>query len=467
MTESIISSHRLFEIADHVKVSAPANLKLMTPFILLEQGDWFEDEIRWMRRIIEPGMKVLDIGANYGTYSLSAAAEVGTTGKVWSIEPTPSVLEHLERSKAANSFEQMEILPFALGAENGEVSFYVSDNPELNALTQESEAHVEIKVPCRTLDSLVSELGIHFLDFVKLDAEGQEENIVSGGKNVFEKQSPIVLFEIMHGASMSLNCWRALKKLDYEGYTLCPGTNVLVPVDPDTFDGRLTLNMIACKPDRAAQLEKAGHLCSDTKLAIGDLRQIDENFFQSYLKESSYGQALAECGLLDEPMIQSGADNYRLGLNILALAEENGLSSIDKTKYLLLAFEYVRSACAKHSSVARLLTLIRLSLATHRRDIATRLLVDLAKAIQANENLAIDEPFIVPAVDYDEVEVNGNLGEFIQSSILYQRILAVGYSSFYDFKRSFEYLQLHQAQGIRRPKTDLRLAAINQLRLSL
>jgi hypothetical protein len=45
--------------------------------VLLEQEDWFEKEIAFVRRLLRSGMRAVDIGANYGTYTLAMARAVG------------------------------------------------------------------------------------------------------------------------------------------------------------------------------------------------------------------------------------------------------------------------------------------------------------------------------------------------------------------------------------------------------
>jgi hypothetical protein len=87
-------------IKGNVSVCVPNNISLMTPYILLEQEDWFEDEISFVRRVLDPGDRVIDIGANYGIYTLSAAAVVGAQGKVWHSSHAPKRLDSCGRAWA-------------------------------------------------------------------------------------------------------------------------------------------------------------------------------------------------------------------------------------------------------------------------------------------------------------------------------------------------------------------------------
>ena len=64
---------RTLEIAGGVRVVVPDSLNLLTPYVLIEQQDWFEDEIGFVRRLLRPGQQAIDIGANYGVYTLTMA----------------------------------------------------------------------------------------------------------------------------------------------------------------------------------------------------------------------------------------------------------------------------------------------------------------------------------------------------------------------------------------------------------
>jgi len=62
----------------------PAKLSAITSYVLLEQEEWFEKEIHFLRRFLKPGMTAIDIGANLGVYSLPMASLVGPDGRVFS-----------------------------------------------------------------------------------------------------------------------------------------------------------------------------------------------------------------------------------------------------------------------------------------------------------------------------------------------------------------------------------------------
>ncbi|WP_085553533.1 FkbM family methyltransferase [Azospirillum agricola] len=79
----------------------------MTPYILLELEDWFEDEITFVRTCVEPGTQAFDIGSNHGVYALAIAARLGQSGHVWAFEPTRKPLAMLRASVAENGFDHL------------------------------------------------------------------------------------------------------------------------------------------------------------------------------------------------------------------------------------------------------------------------------------------------------------------------------------------------------------------------
>ena len=121
-------------VAGDVRVVVPADIRRMTPFILLEQEDWFEDEIGFVRRLLQPGEAAIDVGANYGLYTLAMARAVGPSGRVLAVEPASRTMAWLRRSLERNGFAQVVTAQAALSDRAGEAMLPLRDNPEINSL---------------------------------------------------------------------------------------------------------------------------------------------------------------------------------------------------------------------------------------------------------------------------------------------------------------------------------------------
>jgi FkbM family methyltransferase len=245
--------------AGGVTVAVPGRIDLLTPYVLLEQEDWFEDEIGFLRKTLRAGMRVVDIGANYGLYTLSLAKVVGPSGRVWAVEPASGTADYLRQSVELNGFGQVTVIQKALSDREGTARLSIEANSELNSLSAGTSGATE-EVPLTTLDALAAGQAWGAIDFLKLDAEGEEERIVAGGVVFLGTASPLVMFEIRHGERLNLQLVERLAAAGYGTYRLVPGLDLLVPWDPAAALDPFQLNLFACKPDRAALLESAGAL---------------------------------------------------------------------------------------------------------------------------------------------------------------------------------------------------------------
>ena len=72
----------------------------------------------------QPGDIFWDIGANIGIYSLLLSSAVGKQGKVYAFEPEPQTYDWLCENKTLNQAVNLETMPIALGASEGEVTLY-------------------------------------------------------------------------------------------------------------------------------------------------------------------------------------------------------------------------------------------------------------------------------------------------------------------------------------------------------
>lgn len=248
-------------IAGGAVIYTPADIRLMTPYILLEQEDWFEEETAFLRGLLRPGETVIDIGANYGVYAASLAGAVGTTGRVLAIEPAGATAQHL--SSTLTAYAQAQCLQSALGKENGEANLVIADNSETNHLIADVQAGQAVEsVSLRRLDDVANEFDLSEPDFIKLDAEGAEIDILLGANDLLRNADPLIMFERKHGASVNTALIEALEEAGFAIFQLLPGPAVLAPYEPGRTDA-FGLNLFAAKPGRIETLSESGHLISE------------------------------------------------------------------------------------------------------------------------------------------------------------------------------------------------------------
>lgn len=161
----------------------------------------FRPEIsKLLNRILRPGHTAIDIGANIGMHSVIMANRVGPTGRVVSFEPDPHPFRRLNANLRLNGFTQVETHRKALSAKPGKATFFLHDDAIGNyanaSLHAENIGHQtpSVEIDVLTLDSFVADAGMQRLDVIKLLAQGEEWNILQGGRATIAKFRPFIFF---------------------------------------------------------------------------------------------------------------------------------------------------------------------------------------------------------------------------------------------------------------------------------
>jgi FkbM family methyltransferase len=136
-------------------------------------------ELSIMKRFVGPGDAFLDIGANFGLYSMIASEIVGSKGQIFAFEANPHTYQYLRYSAIAN---RLIWLPnyrwenLAIADMDGELEF--AFNPEhlggghIRNASDTAESHTIVKVKSTTIDQFLADNLV--VDFVKIDVEGHE-----------------------------------------------------------------------------------------------------------------------------------------------------------------------------------------------------------------------------------------------------------------------------------------------------
>jgi FkbM family methyltransferase len=148
------------------------------------------------------GDVVFDIGAHMGIFSFFLAQQVGPTGKVFSFEPAPLTYKMLQHTIAYNHLGNIiESNQMAMADKEGELTFYIYSNSKIssgNSLSPLNPAgsHRGITVKTVTLDDFFDSKALNRLNFIKIDAEGAELDILKGGKKTIQKYKPCITLEV-------------------------------------------------------------------------------------------------------------------------------------------------------------------------------------------------------------------------------------------------------------------------------
>lgn len=180
----------------------------ITPWILMG-GHWEPNVDRILCAYAQPGMHVLDIGANMGYYAVKLGAKIGSSGALIAFEPNPEVYDVcLENLKLNQLTGYAKVLPIALGDEKGKATLTRSRSNMASAnLIGDQAADVSFIVDVDTLDDCLGNAAP--VDLIKLDAEGYESFILKGAVQTLAR-SPSCAIMI----ELGLDRWERYSTLD-------------------------------------------------------------------------------------------------------------------------------------------------------------------------------------------------------------------------------------------------------------
>lgn len=198
-------------------------------FHLLVDGIYEPDTMNWIVRHLNPGDVFVDVGANVGLFTVGAARKVGSTGKVVSIEPSPTVYPYLERNIALNSLSNVLSVPMGLSDRNQDnVAFFQApaDHFGMGSLAPQF-GQTPSSISVRTLDSLLAENCCEDVAVLKVDVEGHEASVFRGAQRLLGSANPpLVVFEFCDWAesrfpnSYAGEAQEILMDLGYQLWTL-------------------------------------------------------------------------------------------------------------------------------------------------------------------------------------------------------------------------------------------------------
>jgi FkbM family methyltransferase len=390
------------------RIVVPRGIDSISTYTFLEQEDWFEDEGELVRRLARPGFRMLDIGSNVGFYSLAAAAASGRDASIIAFEPTPEIAAMLRASIDLNGFAGISVREVALGASEGTLVLARGADTALNRIVSEGEG---ARVPVMSLDTVAEREGLAGVDFVKIDVEGAESAVIAGGRRFLERESPLVMFEIVEGGELRLDAARMLEQLGYRLFELAVDPPLLLPFSGNVPMGRL--NLFAAKPDRVARLAAAGLLASSPE-PPGPVQR-DE-----IVRVFSRPAALADAKPIFRRAIEGAAadDPFLHALSAYAQSLRPDASPDRRAGCLRACFEASEAAIRWRVTAPRLILAARiarlLGMTTHAGDLASQ----LAAGAMRGARLTIDEPFPPLLPDYETWKAPGGIGQWLAAMVI-------------------------------------------------
>jgi FkbM family methyltransferase len=191
----------------------------LVPHIVAD-GFWEYWNTQFMVATVKPGMTVMDVGANFGYFSLLMSDLVGPDGRVICVEPNPEIVACLRRSLCVNGFEaRASISEVALGKNpSGSATFCIPLTAFMNGCVVSGAQSTQsggrmLTVAATNIDTLTKDL--KRLDFLKIDAEGAEADILEGMAGTIERFHPALFMEVNAGRKYDIRALHATLAKNY------------------------------------------------------------------------------------------------------------------------------------------------------------------------------------------------------------------------------------------------------------
>jgi FkbM family methyltransferase len=225
-------------------------------------GSFEPNEFAFLARFLQPGMRVVDAGANEGFYSVFIARQVGPDGQVLAIEPSPRERARLEHNIAINGLKNVSVISAGLGAQTGRAVLHIADAEHngqntLGGFVYQGVTNAgDLVIDLKPLDVVVENAAKRKVDLIKMDVEGAEMKVLLGAEQVLRESAPVILFELLDEAlrAQASSANEVLEFLRNKEYRILKfdGNGILSPLQ-DVADA--SSNVVAVPEYRAAQVQ--------------------------------------------------------------------------------------------------------------------------------------------------------------------------------------------------------------------
>jgi len=161
---------------------------------LIYNGEYEPMTTRVFKHILKPDMRVIDVGANVGYFTLLSASIVGNKGRVYSFEPEQKNFNELLSNIELNGYKNVTANRKAVDSKNGIAQFSVSRfEPGRHSLIADTMGGKIDKVDVETirLDDAVKGK----IDLIKTDTEGNEFGVIQGAEKLLRQKDIKLIVE--------------------------------------------------------------------------------------------------------------------------------------------------------------------------------------------------------------------------------------------------------------------------------
>lgn len=193
-------------------------------------GVYGPQETAIVRALVGAGMTFVDVGANWGYFTLLASHLVGPGGRVVSLEPDPRLFPVLSDNVGRNALRNVSLHQLAAAREAGVLALAGFDegagNFGVSRIVAQGGGERVFDVRADTLDRVLAEDGVGAVDLLKMDIEGAEASALAGlAGSLRERRVRRILVELhpaelAEGGTPVDEVVEGLRGAGYAGYTV-------------------------------------------------------------------------------------------------------------------------------------------------------------------------------------------------------------------------------------------------------
>ena len=173
---------------------------------------------------LKKGDIVVDCGAYIGEFALYAARAVGPAGAVIAFEPDPTIFGKLKANVMLNGLENVVMVNKGAWSADGVLQF-VGDNVRGYSFMFADKGEGAIDIPVASLDNELERLGVKKVDFIKIDVEGAELELIKGAEKTLKEndvKAAVASYHVVDGKKACAEVERMFRSLGYAAATAHP-----------------------------------------------------------------------------------------------------------------------------------------------------------------------------------------------------------------------------------------------------
>ena len=173
---------------------------------------------------IKPGQVVVEAGANNGTETVLLSRLVGSQGKILAFEPIEHIHKALQLNLSINHCDNVVAEKMALGENKQLIYFNVFPesfcNQGMASRYDDRSAKHKVEVQQTSLDSWAKDHHVSAVDFIKMDIQGAEIQLLEGARNIIQSSQPIIFTEAADNLLSIAQLFQLLVDFGYDVYLI-------------------------------------------------------------------------------------------------------------------------------------------------------------------------------------------------------------------------------------------------------